>query len=335
MVGQEGGTAENFMFINLALIIGFSLLLLKSTGWIVSSLKYFSRISGLGKFSLTGLVMALATSLPELAVAAAAAIEGKPNLVLGNVIGANIINLSLMVGLGAVLAGAIKAHGNFLKHDAFYAFLAGALPMFLLIDGKLGRGDGLALLAVYLVYQATILREEHRQLAARQNHGGGGVLGRIFARLTDQDTDAKIWWFILGAAGMIISAEGIVRSAGALALALNLPILVVGLFLVSLGTTLPELAFEIRALRAGESAMALGNLMGSVVANATLILGLSAVVRPIILGKGAGDYLTATVAYVLAFGAFYLFVRTKKRLDRWEGGVLVGLYLVFALVEIL
>lgn len=324
------------MIINLALIIGFSLLLLKSTGWVVSSLKYFSRLTGLGKFSLTGLVMALATSLPELSIAVAAAIEAKPSLVLGNVIGANIINLSLLVGLGAVISGAIRAHGQFLKHDVFYAFLAGALPMFLLIDGRLGRGDGLALLTVYLVYQATILKEEHRQLAAGQNHGGGSsLMGRIFRRLTDKTTDAKIWWFIAGVAGMIVSAGGIVRSASSLAVGLNLPILVVGLFLVSMGTTLPELAFEIRVLRAGESAMALGNLMGSIVANATLILGLSAVIRPIILGRGASDYLTATIAYVLAFLAFYLFVRTKRRLDRWEGGVLIGLYLVFALSELM
>lgn len=323
------------MILNLALIIGFSLLLLKSTGWVVSALKYFSRISGLGKFSLTGLVMALATSLPELSVAVVAAVEGKPNLVLGNVIGANIINLSLMVGSGAVIAGAIQAHGSFLNHDVFYAFLAGALPMFLLIDGKLGRGDGLTLMAVYLVYQATILREEHRQLAARRNHDNNfSFIHRIFRRLTNKNTDAKIWWFMAGAAGIIISAEGIVRAASGLALSLNLPILVVGLFLVSFGTTLPELAFEIRALRAGESAMALGNLMGSIVANATLILGLSAVIRPIVLGNGASDYLNATIVYILAFSAFYLFVRTKRRLDRWEGGALVGLYIIFAVIEL-
>jgi len=323
------------MLLDLLLIFAFSILLFKSTSWVVSSLKYFSRLTGLGKFALTGLVMSLATSLPELSIAVASTLEGKPNLVLGNVLGANIINLSFMVGLGAVIAGAVQAHGQFLKRDAFYAFLAGALPMLLLIDGRLGRGDGLALMAVYLLYNVTILKEQRRRLALHAGSGNGDIFRRIFHRLTDKTTDAKIWWFVLGVLGMIVSADGIVRSASSLAAGFNLPILLVGLFLVSLGTTLPELAFEIRALRAGESAMALGNLTGSIVANATLVLGLSAAIRPIILGSGVRSYLTATIAYALAFLAFYLFVRTKRRLDRWEGAVLVGLYIIFATIEMI
>lgn len=316
------------MLLDLALILAFSLLLLKSTGWIVSSLKYFSRLTGLGKFSLTGLVMALTTSLPELSIAVASALEGNSALVLGNIIGANIINLSLMVGGGAVIAGAIHANGRFLKTDAFYAFLAGALPLLLLLDGRLGRLDGIILILVYFIYNTAIFREDS---AARRS----GTAHRIFSHLNDKTADAKIWWFVLGVIGMIVSAAGIVRAASSVAAELNLPILLVGLFLVSLGTTLPELFFEIKSLRAGQSAMALGDLMGSIVANATLILGLSALIRPIALGGGSASYLTATIGYALAFLAFYLFTRTKRRLDRWEGAALVGLYCIFVLVEIL
>lgn len=314
------------MFLDLALILAFSLLLLKSTGWIIASLKYFSRLTGLGKFSLTGLLMALSTSLPELSIAVASALEGNPGLALGNILGANIINLSLMVGAGAVIAGAIRADGRFLKTDAFYAFLSGALPMLLLIDGRLGRVDGLILILVYFIYNAAVFREDPVNRSQ--------VFHRIFSHLTDKTADAKIWWFILGILGMIIGADGIVRAAGSVAADLNLQILLVGLLPVSLGTTLPELFFEIKSLRAGQSAMALGDLMGSIVANATLILGLSSAIRPIILPNGSGSYLTATVAYVLAFAAFYLFIRTKRRLDRWEGAALVGLYLLFVVMEL-
>lgn len=315
------------MLLDLSLIIAFSLLLLKSTGWIIGSLKYFSKLTGLGKFSLTGLVMALSTSLPELSIAVASAVEGNSALVLGNILGANIINLSLMAGAGAVIAGAVHATGRFLKTDAFYAFLSGALPLLLLIDGRLGRLDGLILILVYFIYNAAVFRED--PVNRRQ------VFHRIFSHLTDKTADAKIWWFILGIMGMIIGAGGIVRAASSVAAELNLPILLVGLLLVSLGTTLPELFFEIKSLRAGQSAMALGDLMGSIVANATLILGLSAAIRPIVLQNGSASYLTATIAYALAFAAFYLFIRTKRRLERWEGAALVGLYCIFVLVEIL
>ncbi len=315
------------MLLDISLIFAFSLLLLKSTGWVVAALRYFSRLTGLGKFALTGLVMSLATSLPELSIAVASALENKPNLVLGNVVGANVINLSLVVGLAAVIGGAVAARGRFLNRDIFYAFLAGALPMIMLIDGVLSRTDGAVLILVYIIFNATVLRQQQRQF--------NGSAAKVFHRLADKTVDAKIWWLILGIFGMIIAASGIVRSASSLALAVNLPILLVGLLVVSAGTTLPELGFEIRALRARESAMALGNMIGSIVANATLILGLSAAIRPIVLANGGFAYLTATIAYAVAFLSFYLFIRTKNRLERWEGGVLVGLYCIFVLIEVL
>lgn len=322
------------MLLDFFLIVVFSLLLIKATDWIVFSIRYFSKTTGLGKYSLTSLVLALATSLPEFSVAMAAALENNPSLVLGNVIGSNIVNLSLVVGGGAVVGGTIAAHGQFLRHDVFYAFLAGALPMLLLIDGQLGLGDGLVLLVVYLVYNATVLREERQELAEKSVRRRRVGLGhRVLVRLKDSKTERYIGWFILGGAGLIISADGIVRAAVGLSASLGVPVLLVGLFLVALGTSLPELAFEIRALRLKEAKMVLGNLMGSVVANATLILGLMAILRPVSVTNGLQQYLTATIAYVVMFAVFYWFVRTKRKLERWEGAVLVGLYGVFLVIE--
>ena len=108
----------------------------------------------------------------------------------------------------------------------------------------------------------------------------------------------------------------------------------VGLFLVAVGTSLPELSFEIEAIRKKEVGMVYGNLLGSIVANSSLILGVTALIVPIRLSeRDVESYLVATVAFVLVFGAFWWLVRTKKRLDRWEGGVLVLIYGLFALWE--
>ena len=321
------------MLLDLLLILAFSLLLIKATDWIVAGLRYFSRTMGIGKYALTELIMALATSLPEFSVAIAAALEGNSNLVLGNIIGSNIANLSLIVGLGAVIGGTVFAHDKFVKHDFFYAFLAGALPMLLLIDGRLGVGDALALIAVYLVYNATILRENRRKLAAAPL-GRPGMVHRIISRLGDSSTEKHLGWLIVGIIALIVAADGIVKSAVAVAAAFHLPVLLIGLFMVAVGTSLPELAFQIRALRLGEAGMVLGNLIGSVVANATLILGVTAAIRPIVLANGLGSYLTATLAYIVIFMVFYLFIRTKRRLDRWEGAALVGLYILFVVIEL-
>lgn len=322
------------MLLNLALIFAFSLLLVKATDWIVAGLRYFSRTTGVGKYALTGLIIALATSLPEFSVAVAAALENNPNLVLGNIIGSNIADLSLIVGLGALVGGTVYARDQFVKNDILYAFLAGALPMVLLIDGRLGTGDGLGLIAVYAVYQTTILRENRHKLAVEPGPRRPDFVHWIISGLGNSNTEKHFGWLAVGIIALIISADGIVRSAVALAAGFHIPVLLVGLFIVAVGTSLPELAFQIRALRLGESGMVLGNLIGSVVANATLILGVTAALRPIALVSGAKSYLTATLAYIVIFGVFYLFVRTKRRLDRWEGGVLVGLYILFAVIEL-
>ena len=124
----------------------------------------------------------------------------------------------------------------------------------------------------------------------------------------------------------------IVQFSLKLALVLNVPVIVVGLVLVSIGTTLPELALEIEAIRKHQSEMVFGNLLGSIVANSTLVVGTVVLISPITI-KGFDEYLLATLVFIIAFGLFYFFVRTKRRLERWEGLVLLIVYLLFFLAE--
>jgi len=133
---------------------------------------------------------------------------------------------------------------------------------------------------------------------------------------------------------LLFSAEMVVRFASRLAVLLNLPILLIGLILVSLGTTLPELVFGIRAIRKHQPSMVLGDLLGSLVANASLILGIITLICPITVSAW-GEYLIATLALVLAFGIFFGFVERQKKIERWEGIVLVLFYFMFALIEFL
>ena len=129
----------------LALILFFSFLLIKATDILVVNLKGLSTRIGLGQFAVTTFLLALATSLPELFVGITSALEGTPNLSLGNIIGSNIADLSLVIGGAALFAGSVNVRGRFLNRDVFYAFLAGAAPMVLLFDKKLTRVDGLIL----------------------------------------------------------------------------------------------------------------------------------------------------------------------------------------------
>jgi len=133
---------------------------------------------------------------------------------------------------------------------------------------------------------------------------------------------------------LIFSANMLVRMATSLGTFLGLPVLLIGLFLVAIGTSLPELTFQLKAIRRQQPQMAFGDLLGSIVANGTLIIGVTALLSPIKI-NAFSEYLIATLAYVLIFGLFYFFIKTKQKLERWEGAVLIFVYLVFVLAEFL
>ena len=313
--------------IYLGLILFFSFLLIKASDILLINLTSIARRTRLGQFAVTSFLMALATSLPELFVGIAAALEGKPNLSLGNVIGSNIANLSLVIGAAALMAGTVAVRGTFLRRDVFYAFLAGAAPMLLLFDKKLSQIDGLILLTLYGFYQLMVFSERKQKGLIE---GKEGFTQRLLERLNHRGTRRELAWIFLGVALLLFSADMLVKMAGKIALIFNVPLLLVGLFLVAFGTSLPELAFSLKAIRSHQPTMVFGNLLGSVVANGTLVIGVTALISPIKIAAFS-EYLLATLAFVFVFGAFYFFIRTKHRLERWEGAFLIGFYLAFAL----
>lgn len=319
------------IIVYLILILFFSLLLIKATDILIVNLKAFSQATRMGEFVVTTMILALATSLPELFVGITSALEGQPNLSLGNVVGANIANLSLVTGGAALIGGSLAVYGVFLRRDVFYAFLAGAAPMILLFDKQLSRVDGLILLTLYGFYNVWVLAERRKEMMEVEEEG---MISRLLRRLNHRGTKKELAWIFLGAALLLFSADMIVRLSTKLALTIYIPIFLIGLFLVSIGTTLPELAFGVKAVKEHKPSMVFGNLLGSIVANGTLIIGLVSLVSPIKI-QAFEEYLLATMAFVVMFGLFYLFIRTKRKLERWEGAVLLGIYLVFILLEFL
>ncbi len=318
------------IFVYLFFIFLFSILLIKATDILIINLKALAKASRMGDFVVTTLILALATSLPEFFVGITSALEGQPNLSLGNVVGANIANISLVIGGAALIGGSFAVKGVFLRRDVFYAFLAGAAPLLLLLDRSLSRVDGLILLALYGFYNVWVLAERRKEMA--QIEEDEGIVSRFLRRLNHKGTRRELGWIFLGMALLLFSADMIVRMATKIALGVQIPIFLVGLFLVSIGTTLPELAFGIKVVKERRSSMVFGNLLGSIVANGTLIIGVVSLISPIKI-QAFEEYLLATVTYVVIFSIFYYFIRTKRRLERWEGAFLIGFYLAFVLAE--
>ncbi len=316
-------------------IVGLVLLclgLIYSTSLIITSIKNLALKSRLGAYGITAFILAISTSLPELVVSIVASIEGNTSLVLGNIIGSNIADLSLVIGAAALLGGSLQVTGTILSRDIYLTGAAGFLPIFLIADGTLSRPDGIVLLVIYLVMITTFLRTHHRSLA--QNALARSPLHRLLATITSSHSKGSLFKFIFGIGLLLLSSHYIVKLSTSLAQSSGLSALFIGLFIVSVGTSLPELAFEIKAVVNGQAKMALGDLLGSVVANSTLILGLAAIIRPLTLThRGLIPYGLAIGAFTLIYFAFILFIKTKQKLQWWEGIILMLGYLIFALLE--
>jgi cation:H+ antiporter len=316
----------------LTLLVVFGYLLIKATSHLVDELRKLAQITRLGKFGLTAFLLAFATSLPEFIVGISAALEGRPELSLGNVIGSNIADISFVMGGVAIVGGSISVLGEFLKRDLFSTFLAGALPLLLLVDGRITRIDGVVLLAVYVWFTYTVLSKKTAEMAKYQETGLP-LMHRVFLRLNHKEVRHHFLHLISWVIVLIISADMLVKISIAFANLLGIPVILIGLFFLALGTSLPEFAFELRAMRSHETAMVFGDLLGSVVANSTLILGITAIIKPIILDGGFTPYLMATIAFVVVFSMFWIFTSTKQTLERWEGVLLLMVYLLFVYYE--
>lgn len=316
-------------------IFVFSAVLIKAADFLVVAIRRLSHLTGFGGFALSAVIMALATSFPELFVGITSALEGTPNLSLGNVIGSNIANLSLVVGGAAIIFGTVQVHGSFARRDVAIAFGAGLVPLFLLLDGSLSRVDGLILIFLYGLYASSLFREQFVQLGRQQEEEEEGRFWYRFLRYfshVDGTVGRELGRLFLGIALLLFSADMIVRTAQSLAHDLAIPLLLIGIFLVSLGTVLPELAFSIRSLKERAPKMFFGNILGSIIANGTLVAGVTSLITPIEV-QAFDEYLLATTTFVLVYLLFWLFIRSKHRLDRWEAAALFGLYLAFVLVE--
>lgn len=313
-------------------IIIFSLLLVKSADLVIVAIRRLSRDTSRKSFIISALILAVGTSFPELSVSITSALEKASNLTLGVIIGSNIANIALIGGITALIAGKISVRGDYLKRDVWIALVAGVLPLLLVIDRVLSRVDGLILLAVYFAYATSFFRQRFIQIGQEQREES--FIYRFLRKFNHISAEKKreLGKLFVGIALLLFSADTIVKLSLALAHAANIPIFLIGLIILAVGTSLPEFAFSLRSIEEHEPSMFFGNLLGSTIANSTLIIGVAAVIYPIEVIV-VSQYTKAVFAFILVFLSFWLFIRTKHRLDRWEASILILLYVIFIIAE--
>ena len=269
---------------------------------------------------LIGLVIVgFGTSAPELTTSVAAALRGAPGVAAGNVVGSNIANILLILGICALVAP-IAVDRNALRRDGAVLIAATVTVALLIAFVPVGRVIGAGLVAALLVYViASYLSDRARGGAPAALHAAeAGLVPAV------QNPGRAALFLVAGLVGVIAGAALLVEGAVTLARAAGISEAVIGLTIVAVGTSLPELAASITAARRGESDIALGNIVGSNIFNALGILGAAALTRP--FAAGAGLALTDLMVMVGSAVLLLIVAATGWKIDRREGAVLVLLY---------
>ena len=258
-------------------------------------------------------IVAAGTSAPELFVSLVSALKGTPDMAIGNVVGSNTMNAMLIVGCAAVVAP-MSISRNTVRKDIPFAVAASVLLPLLTIDAAIGRIDGIILLAGFAAFMYYTLSQAKTGEADTSDE------------TKMQNPWLSVFFVVLGLALLVIGSNIFVDSASRVAYALGLSEAVVGLTIVAGGTSLPELATSVVAARKGQSAIAIGNVIGSNVFNILMILGLTATISPMqIQGITHIDLLMMLGSIVMV----WLFSRTKYTVERWEGALLAVVYIAY------
>jgi len=277
-------------------------------------------------------VVAFGTSSPELAVSVGSALSGQADIALGNVIGSNIFNVLFILGVSALI-GALVVAQQLVRLDVPLMIGVSFLLLLLGRDGRIGRLDGLLLFAgivVYTVFAVYQSRKESKLVEAEYDHeyGQDGRMGlwRILR---------NIGLVIVGLALLVVGARWLVDGAVSIARALELSELVIGLTIVAVGTSLPEVATSIIASLRGERDIAVGNIVGSNLFNIMAVLGLTAAVAP----NGVQVPVAALqfdIPFMIAVAVACLPIFfTGYRIARWEGALFVAYYVAYTIYVIL
>jgi cation:H+ antiporter len=300
--------------------------LVRSGTILVRVLTMLSRYFRITEYVFSFFLMSLATTMPELFVGITASIKGSPILSLSNIIGSNFIHLSFILGLVAIIAKGLKIESKIAKRDSWIVFLIALLPLLLLFDKKLSRGEGFLLLIVFGWYVYHILREKD------------AFKRRMNAMRKDVEHFKKLLknflYFIIAAIVLLFSAWAVVETAKLIAQELYLSLSLIGIILVAIGCSVPELVFGVRSVIAKHEGLSLGNLIGSIVVNSTFVLGLVALIKPIqienlkIIYTG-GAFMLASILIA------NLFIATKNKVSWREGLALIIFYVAFLVAEFL
>jgi len=269
-------------------------------------------------------IVAMATSAPEILISVVAALRGEPDLAIGNAIGSNIANVGLVLGVVALLRP-VELKSATLRREMPALLAVTLLTVSLFLDSYLGRVDGLVLLAGLVIVMIWLVRLGLRSSA------GDPLQAEFDAEIPKHmSMRVAVFWLVVGIATLLIGAEFLVDGAIDIAEALGVPEVVIGITLVALATSLPELAVSAVAAFRGEYGLAIGNIVGSNIFNLLAVIGVAATIHPAVLPPSVLSlHIFVMVAFTLVLFAMTYEYEGRGQITRFEGLALVAAYLAY------
>lgn len=301
------------------------LLVVKGGDYFVDAASWIAEVSGIPKLIVGATIVSIATTLPEMIVSIMAALEGKVDMSIGNAVGSATANLGLILAIAVIcMPGVIKRKDYLLK--SVLMLLAAFIIVVCGFSGEVNIAFSLILLVIFVVFLYENVSSAKRVLA-----NGSGDSGD--QSLTDRRTVAiNIIKFIVGAAGIVIGADLLVDNGSELARLIGVSERIIGVTLVAVGTSLPELITTITAIAKKQSALSVGNILGANIMDLTLIMPLSAVISGKSLPVSATSALIDLPACLLVGMIAVLPALMRSKFSRWQGYVLLAVYAVYLVV---
>lgn len=303
--------------IQLALLVVGFVFLVKGADWFVEGAGKVAEKFGIPQLVIGLTIVAMGTSLPEAAVSVSAALKGSADITIGNVVGSNILNVLIILGLTAVIRP-VAVQKSTVKYEIPFVALISALLLGIgYVDHVVGRADGVILWVLFIAYLLYLLK---------MTKSGETVLEDI----PGDDADMPVWkmllLIIIGAAAIVLGADLAVDSASELARIFGMSERLIGLTIVALGTSLPELVTSVTASVKGKADIAVGNIVGSNIFNILFVVGTSALITPVVY---APDFLVDSIVCIAAVILLWLCVFKNRRLGRAGGAVMLVGYAVY------
>lgn len=300
------------MWAQVLLLIFGIVVVLKSADWLTNGAVGLATKLGISQIVIGLTIVAIGTSMPEFFVSIVSAIKGTPDLAIGNIVGSNIFNVLLIVGVAATVAP-ITIQRATVRRDIPIAIVASVMLTIMMLDDTISRIDALILFAAFIAFIWITLRNSKNDTNAEDASNKKAMA-----------TWKSVLFILTGLVGLVLGSNIFVDNASSLAHGWGISDAVIGLTIVAGGTSLPELATSAVAARKGDSGIAIGNVLGSNVFNILMILGLTGVISPMHIQNIT--YIDMAVM-VCSMALFWLFSFTKLRVERWEGCVLIACFL--------